>query len=246
MSSNPSLKFIEYSNKLYRSDDVKQKNSAQIYPGASYKFFALTPKNTESYITHNTPELTKLKVKSGKTLKLIDILDYYTRINLAKIIGSNALDIAFPLSKYNNNDNDRLQHGIQPEYDNNMNKLNTAMILNIDVEEVRRFSNTNNTTGVNPDYVIIKAICDKGLADGYYMDPKGKFFHTEVALCRSGLDKLELIHENSYQKTTKNFSRTLPAVPKKPSKSRLAYTLGGKRKNKYYLQKTRKQRKARR
>ncbi len=223
------LKIIRYSDKLYRSDDKKQINNTGIYPGATYKFFALNPNNTESYITPKTPIINKWQVKKGYILNLINILDYETRINLAKIIGSNALDIAFPLSKYNTNNNDRFNHVIQPEINNNMNPLNTGMMYNNEIEEVRRFSNTNNK-GYNPDYYIIKAICDKGLADGYYMDPKGKFFHSEIALCRPGLNKLELIPTNNYTKTIKHFSKTLRAAPKKPSKSRLGYTLGGKHK----------------
>jgi hypothetical protein len=230
------LKIIRYSDKLYRSDDKKQINNIGIYPGATYKFFALNPKNTESYITPETPIISKWQVKKGYTLNLINILDYETRINLAKIIGSNALDIAFPIRtrysveqpEYNSNSKQSLNSAFHIIKDNNNMNIN---ITNNDPVYVGRFSNTNDNTNYNPDYEIMNSICDKGLADGYYMDPKGKFFHSEIALCRSGLNKLELIPTNNYTKTIKHLSKTLPAAPKKPSKSRLGYTLGGKHKS---------------
>jgi hypothetical protein len=229
------LKIIRYSDKLYRSDDKKQINSG-IYPGATYKFFALNPKNTESYITPKTPIISEWKVKKGYTLNLIDILDYETRINLAKIIASNALDIAFPIrTRYSveqpghkSNTKQLLNNAFHIIKDNNNENIN---ITTNDATYVGRLSNTNDNTNYNPDYEIMDSICNKGLADGYYMDPKGKFFHSEIALCRPGLNKLELIPTNNYTKTIKNLSKTLPAAPKKPSKSRLGYTLGGKHKS---------------
>ncbi len=175
------IQVIEYYGTLYRADpSYIDKNT--IYAGASYKFFALTTKNANIYTKRNSvPKINELKVKSRFTLNLIDILDYNTRINLAHIIGPEILDVVFPIREKTVT--------VQPEYRNNMNLLNTGFTTNI-VKYVSRESSSNSRNG-NPDYKLMDLLCRLSGIDGYYMDPKGEFFHTEVALCRSGLNKLE-------------------------------------------------------
>ncbi len=172
------LKIIRYSGDLYRADKLRNNT----YTSAAIKFFALTEKNTNSY-ARNAKFIKHMKVISpSNPLILIDILDIPTRKSLSAIIGSNALDMAFPIRNHNST--------IQPEYTNNMNILNTTMIINNNNSYVGRFSNSNEG---NPDYDALNAICKLGVVDGYYMNAVENF-HSEVGLCARGLQKIQLVN----------------------------------------------------
>lgn len=60
--------------------------------------------------------------------------------------------------------------------------------------KVNRFSNVKNN-GTNPDYEVLHEICKLGFVDGYYMDATSNF-HSEIGLCRRGLNKLTYIKYN--------------------------------------------------
>ncbi len=177
------IQVIEYYGTLYRADMKEYTQNNNTYAGADYKFFTLIKQNTTSYVkTKGYKYITQCTlISKDKPLILIDILDLKTRKNLSKLIHN---------TKNNSINNKKFSDALDSAFPINNNS-------------VKRFSNVNNITKYNPDYDVIEFICKLDGIDGYYMDPKGVFFHTEVALCRSGLNKIRCTQNNNIEVNNK-------------------------------------------
>lgn len=193
------IQVIEYYGTLYRADMKKYtQNNNNTYPGADYKFFTLIKNNTTAYIKNKgyTYITQCTLISKDKPLILIDILDIKTRNNLSKLVNN---------TKNNTINNNKISKALDSAFPINNNR-------------VIRLSNVNNITKYNPDYDVIEFICKLDGIDGYYMDPKGAFFHTEVALCRSGLNKIRCAQNNNIEVNNKILKTTI--MPPKMSKKR--------------------------
>jgi hypothetical protein len=144
-----------------------RRRGSNIYHQAPMKYFTLTSNETRAYTKYGKPYIkTWLPTED---LVLIDILHTPTRRSLAEIIGSNSLNIAFPIK---NNRTYRIStENTQVHDDQVLSRICGIQIDGMPIADgyyMERVENNNNVPA----------------------------FHSEVGLCQAALNKLELSAES--------------------------------------------------
>ncbi len=94
------LKVIRTTQPLFRADRTTFQTgykASNNYRGAPMKYFTLNESELKAYTKYGMPF--KKTWNPTSELILVDILDKNTRLALAELIGTNSLDIAFPINK---------------------------------------------------------------------------------------------------------------------------------------------------
>jgi hypothetical protein len=96
------LKVVHYDKPIYRADKetfAPGKSALQNYPNAPMKYFTLNKSELKSYTVYKKPWMKTWEPQ--EPLVLIDILHKSTRDALGELIGTESLNIAFPIKGNN-------------------------------------------------------------------------------------------------------------------------------------------------
>jgi hypothetical protein len=165
------IKIVSFSQPLFRGDkEPSRKGSlaSNVYRTAPIKYFTLNGEEVKrAYTKYGMPYLKEWH--PVESLNLIDILDIRTRRELAKLIGSESLDIAFPV---NGNKVSRVSEEHTKIHDDIVLKAICSLNPKIDGYYMKNLTkkNVNNYGNEINKYV----------------------FHSEVGLCPRAFSKLQL------------------------------------------------------
>jgi hypothetical protein len=187
------LKIIRTTNPIYRADKEYSKIggiASNIYEDAPIKYFTLNESELSAYTKYGMPY--KKTWEPTEELVLIDILDKPTREKLAELIGTESLNIAFPI---NGNKVSRVSEEDTRIHDDNVLKAICSLNPLID--------------GLGLDgYYMDKII--KRVKNNNGVNVNKTIFHSEVGLCSKAFNKIKLIDSKK--------SNNAPAINRKRTK----------------------------
>jgi hypothetical protein len=192
------LKIIRTTNPIYRADKEYSRIggiASNIYEDAPIKYFTLNESELSAYTKYGMPY--KKTWEPTEELVLIDILHKPTREKLAELIGTESLNIAFPI---NENKVSRVSEEDTKIHDDNVLKAICSLNPLIDGYYMDKITKrVKNNNGVNGNGVNSNGI-----------NVNKTIFHSEVGLCSKAFNKIKLIDSKK--------SNNAPAINRKRTK----------------------------